>query len=862
MGIAQNNMGRAVNRDNPVQGPSDMLVLALANAPGGSEGAGAAQFRRVEGMTAGMGRVAATGEALQNAWWYEADADQTRWNRLYPYELAVVESATDKVTGKTTFTRAGSFALPIPPEALSISMPFAVNTHVTMGGIIEEHNGAPLRMISLRGTTGLIPLKAPSTGKQAGTFDWSSAILSGTIQAGRDLAQTVTALGQAAGGAGPVYPNALEMDEIDGTPLGITTGYTQLHLLRKFLENYAKVKKGGAKNWHLAICMWKDQATYLVTPITFDVNRDASSPLEYNYSLQLKAWRRINLSEGGIVSRLKNLPIRHDPSALARAMNTIKASRRVLKNVSDLGPALQGDFDRLVGEPLRELTLFCKDALGAAQSLAELPAALVKQGAGYWKLAGDSINEIGSTASQVGKNIKNVYTRNKEKQTTGPALEGSKQALYQGTHPGNSVFDKQDYETMDQIQVSDARLPDALRAKIQNEIDRVASKTRKDFEADLSKLTQAADKLAVLVGVSSAKYDENYSNPNAGAAVRKTPTQSDWDTVYALEDAINVMRSFAATDDGSPVKAARVNSIDVMGQLARRSGIAFQRPASKFAIPFPYSGTLEGLAAQYLGDADRWHEIAALNGLREPYIDEVGFSMPLAVNGADDEIVVARTTNLYVGQAVFVSSRVAGREKCRVMSLKNTGSTTVVKVDAEVSMSAYKVVDNAILEAFLPDTINSQNLIYIPSAQEPASNNNVTKSIPGVSEFDPMVSLGGVDLLLDNNNDLIITPDGDCRLAVGLTNIVQHVKIALNVEKGTLNQHPDYGLPIKVGDSIAETSAGAVSKAIKDMFANDPTFSSVDAVRVEMTGGTAKINVALTARGCEQPVPVAFDVKR
>jgi hypothetical protein len=83
------------------------------------------------------------------------------------------------------------------------------------------------------------------------------------------------------------------------------------------------------------------------------------------------------------------------------------------------------------------------------------------------------------------------------------------------------------------------------------------------------------------------------------------------------------------------------------GQAAL-SNINFTKPDSKIAVPFPYKITLEQLSATYLGSPERWIEIAALNGLQAPYVDEEGFSYKLTANGSANQITIGSADNLYI----------------------------------------------------------------------------------------------------------------------------------------------------------------------------------------------------------------------
>jgi hypothetical protein len=135
------------------------------------------------------------------------------------------------------------------------------------------------------------------------------------------------------------------------------------------------------------------------------------------------------------------------------------------------------------------------------------------------------------------------------------------------------------------------------------------------------------------------------------------------------------------------------------------------------------------------------------------------------------------------------------------------------------------------------------------------------EQIPGVDYFDPMIRVGGIDLLLDNNFDLVIAPNGDSRLAVGLTNIIQKAKVGLATVQGSVLHHPEYGLPISVGMASSEVSANDILNAAKNLFSQDPTFSGVSSASVLKQGNGIFLQLALGIAGTSQIIPlsVKFD---
>jgi hypothetical protein len=224
-------------------------------------------------------------------------------------------------------------------------------------------------------------------------------------------------------------------------------------------------------------------------------------------------------------------------------------------------------------------------------------------------------------------------------------------------------------------------------------------------------------------------------------------------------------------------------------------------------------------------------------------------------------VFVSDAEHLFVGQPVWIRSDTTVRTQRTITKIDILSSNQIlVTVDGEADMDSYITLANATLEAFLPNTVNSQMVIFIPSDLEPKDSDFTTRSIPGINEYDNYIAVGGVDLLLTPANDLVITPDGDSRWSVGLTNIIQKVRLAMSVVQGSLSRHPDYGLPIEAGMSLADLSAAQVVRAAEGMFSGDSTFTGIKAAHIDVTGPLAKLNIAIEVAGVSQIIPISAQV--
>jgi hypothetical protein len=363
--------------------------------------------------------------------------------------------------------------------------------------------------------------------------------------------------------------------------------------------------------------------------VDFTVRRTAQSPWEYQYNLAFKAWRRITLGIGP-ASFQAYKPVTRDPNAFAQLLNRLQAARRVLETSRDVLLAAQADTEKLLLEPLREVTLFCKDALGVAVTAADLPYSIASTFRKAAVEASHSMSELralgrSADATTFQRALKDLGIRSGKTESRGGNVgatgTGTNQDPLTGADPANKSFanPRDNFDGMDLIKPSELNLPPSIQAKITDEKERVRQLNRLDFEKYRDQFVEFQAQFADAVGAGSSAYDSTYNRPTYSSD--KTPTGDDFDVLFALNQTVLEMNRLAASSD---VDSSQITTVDAVAGMASSAGIAFTVPASKFAVPFPYGMTLEQLAGQYLGDPNRWHEIVALNGLRTPYVDEDG----------------------------------------------------------------------------------------------------------------------------------------------------------------------------------------------------------------------------------------------
>lgn len=790
--------------------------------------------------------------------WTTATIQEVRWNQNYPYQLHILEKVGGGYVVKETFT------LPINPQSMNITTPFAIETSASLGGIVEEHNGAPFRNITLQGTTGVLPLRGSAGMVQtAGPLE---AIFSGTVRA---IKTTVSALA-AVPGASSLRPNVVKAEEIAGDLKG-TTGYYQFHLLQQFLESYVALKKTQqGRPYRLAFSIWKDQETYLVTPVAFDRQRSAQDPDSYNFTIQLRAWRRYDLATGPAPYDNQDRGNAREPSKLAEALNTLRASRRAVQSLKGVVNGIRGDIKTVLFEPLRESILFIKDALGVVLAVSDLPVNIIRDMKAPILEAASTVRLAQSVQSRfdnLGSDLSSEYQKivdeiqslavSSSKAESGSGSSGGGLDLDPAS-PAHKILDNPDDhpELFDAINVSDLNLPPDTVRKIIGERDRVRKLNRLDYEKIRDNLEILIADLADACGAGDPTYNEIMGRP--APSFDKEPTDDDYEMLFSLNQLVMEFSRLSATGE---VNNSRRSVMEYVAGLAGRSGIRFDIPRSHFQVPFPYGSTLEMLAARYLGDPQRWHEIATLNRLREPYVDEEGFDLPLMVNGSKNRIQVSSVENLYIGQYVSLASNTASRTWRHITDIEDLGNRTyVVSLDGDPDLASLKVADEAALHAFLPDTVNSQKLISIPSSDASPIDDLETKEIRGLDEIESLLNAAGVDLLLTQDNDAAITANGDWPLAIGITKMTQDARIYFSTEKNSLLYAKGFGIDLKPGTSSADLSADDLLQSAQGLLQANPAFKNIARADVLRDGNSVRISFELGVAGTESLLPISFDL--
>jgi len=831
--------------------------------------------------------------------------EESRWNSLYPYRLVVIDVNREneivpgdsgglgfksKVSSEkgiayvlTQEVVAGNwiYNFPITPQQYSVTDQFAISTNATMRGVVEEHNGIKFKMIAMSGTTGIWSQKPVSGGsfKQpqilGGLFNNTAENFSNVIgQASR------VAKGFSGGGS----------DGIAQIPSDLTqTGYYQAQYLAQFLERYAQAKKNpNNKGWRLVLDVPKDKQSYIVTPVQFSLTKSAQKPNEHIWSMQLKAWKRIDLNAQA--EPAKNIPLNlGSPNILSIINDTLRETRRTVGASVNLIKAVRSDFQKPLNS-LRQAALAVKDLGGFVHTVADMPQAIIND---YKSSITDSLyiardsfkrpSQIrGSSSGQTltgvsasamrastleakaGNSINLIaYSVGINEGLSGSAIAegalGNDAAQQQDLSPINEVFSspEENFDLFDGVDISSLVLTPEQQSVIDDEIQNATLITQDDLRGYREDILSLALSISNNYGAGNATYSNIYGLP-APKERATSMTIDETEILAALFEAIqafDILTSTKLFDDSK-----KENSLEYVGNMANQAGIPFENSTSKFLVPVPFGLTIEEISARYLKNTDRWIEIATLNNLRSPYIDEDGFTYNLLSNATGRQFNVDDSLKqLYIGQKIMLSANTIPQFVRKITNIeKISDNNYLVTVDGLADLDNLQTSLNAKIIGYLPGTVNSQDQIFIPSSLPSDADDRIV--LPPAFDNDRLTKISRIDWLLTDDGDIAINGVGDFRIANGLNNLVQALKIKIRTKKGSLMRHPDFGIGINPGISLADVESGAIAQELTNLVISDSRFSGIERLKISINGPTMSIDMAVILANNSGVIPISFDV--
>ena len=426
------------------------------------------------------------------------------------------------------------------------------------------------------------------------------------------------------------------------------------------------------------------------------------------------------------------------------------------------------------------------------------------------------------------------------------------------------------YSVFDSMELTRLNISYEERLIIEAEIRRVSGFTKTDFLDIKNSLRAARDELADQAGGSDDSYNTVFTR-NA-IPVRTDIRILDVSIMLLLVNGLksidfilaNIYSLDTATVDPFALARANINN----------SEYALEQHKSGRLATLNSGEDLQSLAARTMGDPDKFIEIAIANGLKAPYIDEIGEKISLISNGNLNLINISKTdtagepnfNKFYINQVVFISSDVeTSPDQRTIQSIKEVAISgeIIIELDGEKDLSKYKLAANAAIRVFKPNTINSSFMILIPSTEQVPGElkQEVPFFLKASSEDERQAK---VDLFMTDDRDLNFTSSGDLQLSYGLQNAAQAVVIKMEVERGTLNRHPDFGL-VNVKGKLTNNISGlqaALSKSSTEQVESDPRFERLEQITVQYISDLHGFKIYLQARlsGSTAVIPISFSV--
>lgn len=302
------------------------------------------------------------------------------------YALSLVDlSATNGPRAQNTSTMvpsnkggldvaATTFVFSTSPKSLSMDEPAAVTIVPTPGGQFVEHQGQIYKNITISGTTGLRP-----NAKQFGII----IPVAGILLPGSNIQSTA---GQSSN------------DNFTGLPQGERTGFDDFIALRNLFRYYWDCK-GDPDKAPNTVMVWqngKEGEYYIVEPMTFRTNRDASSPLTSSYDIQLRTIDKFDPSKLGQ---------RVDP--LRAQSNTQLANRRI----ADIRRTLASSFttaQALVSSTTNIAKATLNDVLAPVNQILTGLAGVVSAGRQVFDIPQTTIGNVAANATDLANQLSQV----------------------------------------------------------------------------------------------------------------------------------------------------------------------------------------------------------------------------------------------------------------------------------------------------------------------------------------------------------------------------------------------------------------------------------------------------------------------
>ena len=433
------------------------------------------------------------------------------------------------------------------------------------------------------------------------------------------------------------------------------------------------------------------------------------------------------------------------------------------------------------------------------------------------------------------------------------------------------------YAIFDSVNIHNINLTNQEQDIINNKIQTIKNYSKSDFLRIKNDITVYRNRLADIGGLGDATYNHSYSRSTIPQ--QNNATITDLNLMSQLQANIGsvdfVLANLFAVDSAlDPFALARAN--------ANNPDIDIGSYSSGRLVKINYGEDLESLANRYLGDPNKWIDIAIANGLKAPYVDEIGQKLLLISNGNGNQVNIAAADingnlnidKFYINQVITLQSNVERfpdqRTIINIRAIPVSGEI-ILQLSGEPNLSKYKFIDQASIRVFLPNTINSSFFVLIPSTQPlPDQRQDEVPWFLANSASDEKRQK--IDIAIDDNGEINFGTNGDLSLSYGLANAVQAIRLKIITELGSLRYHPTFGLVNVIGskNTNLDDLRSLLVDSIGNMIKVDSRFDRIENLSVQYLvsdsspTAAAAIVIVLSVRlaGGTTVIPISFTVSK
>ena len=410
---------------------------------------------------------------------------------------------------------------------------------------------------------------------------------------------------------------------INGTtgmrPTNSKSGYEYFHELRNYFRAYAELKKDPEqKNAQLVFKNRKDNEFLIVEPMKFSMKRRS---FLYDYSIILKVvGMRGPVIAGGFLGEIFSTIDGYIDLVTDFALT----GRRIFNNFIDTVRVTEQEFVGAILEPIEAYTLAIKSAYGLPLTIADVPSQFINDLSNGTKV---SILQVAATEKKSG----NVRYAN--------VKIPSNPKRYVSENP-SVALNVIPYDIKENIGI-DLMTPQE-RSRLAKETLNFLEIPRKFYSDLRSELKAARDNITERFGFGDTDYNDFIGRDqrfSIGGSVE--PSTKEVKILKGFEYSLKALDLLLSSDE--LFRDTLETRVDSYKNSYDQFITDFDVPQSAMEIVLPDNKSLEDLASQYLGDASRWIEIAIVNNLKSPWIDENSTSRRVKKPG--DKILIPKASS-------------------------------------------------------------------------------------------------------------------------------------------------------------------------------------------------------------------------